>query len=404
MLIREVGDVMGYLVLLVLGGFFFVVPFALCWLEFWYLVMAMVLHRHFEEREGDPLQKRVKNRWRRMTVVDGLSLGLGFFFSSILLYELPEYDEAFWVGESYINAHTPISWDNGGIGLILLWLVGVAGIFLTSHACRKTLPPLLTVLALGANVLGIVVMTVYLVQLTTFEGGIMLLLFPLAHLLCAVRSLVLFVWHYTEQHLPKQDEIPSKVQFYAAELLRQSAKWMGLAVLGALPLLLICTVILLLCGQRPDAFIRAFTQTSDWRLSQQIAPPDLVYDAHYLCTVSLRGHRRLVRPLRYGIRQNHRIVVNRQLMAANAFEDLLMERTPRFHRLVRSLYDRYGYPVARHIRSAWSADVVYLLMKPLEWLFVAVLYLCDVKPENRIAVQYLPWEFQQKVREARKMG
>lgn len=74
------------------------------------------------------------------------------------------------------------------------------------------------------DVMGIVVMAVYWVQLTTFEGGIMLLLFPLAHLLCAVRSLVLFVWHYTEQHLPKQGEIPSKVQFYAAELLRQSAK------------------------------------------------------------------------------------------------------------------------------------------------------------------------------------
>ncbi|WP_343073709.1 DUF6688 family protein [Clostridium sp. YIM B02555] len=29
-------------------------------------------------------------------------------------------------------------------------------------------------------------------------------------------------------------------------------------------------------------------------------------------------------------------------------------------------------------------------MKPLEWLFLIVLYFCDVNPENRIAVQYLP--------------
>ena len=28
------------------------------------------------------------------------------------------------------------------------------------------------------------------------------------------------------------------------------------------------------------------------------------------------------------------------------------------------------------------------MMKPLEWLFLAVLYLVDEKPENRIAVQY----------------
>ena len=37
-----------------------------------------------------------------------------------------------------------------------------------------------------------------------------------------------------------------------------------------------------------------------------------------------------------------------------------------------------------------AADAVYLIMKPLEWLFVAVLYLFDAKPEDRIARQYLP--------------
>lgn len=37
---------------------------------------------------------------------------------------------------------------------------------------------------------------------------------------------------------------------------------------------------------------------------------------------------------------------------------------------------------------------MYLLMKPLEWIFVMILYLFDEKPENRIAGQYLPkgWE------------
>ena len=42
--------------------------------------------------------------------------------------------------------------------------------------------------------------------------------------------------------------------------------------------------------------------------------------------------------------------------------------------------------------SAWSADVVYLLMKPLEWIFVFVLYLFDERPEDRICKQYLPKE------------
>ena len=35
-------------------------------------------------------------------------------------------------------------------------------------------------------------------------------------------------------------------------------------------------------------------------------------------------------------------------------------------------------------------DIIYYLMKPLEWLFLLVLYLVDRKPENRIALQYIP--------------
>ena len=35
-------------------------------------------------------------------------------------------------------------------------------------------------------------------------------------------------------------------------------------------------------------------------------------------------------------------------------------------------------------------DVIYYLMKPLEWIFLLVLYLVDRKPENRIALQYIP--------------
>nr|AMP56013.1 hypothetical protein [uncultured bacterium] len=55
---------------------------------------------------------------------------------------------------------------------------------------------------------------------------------------------------------------------------------------------------------------------------------------------------------------------------------------------VRGLYDRYGFPVAKLIRSRWVADLVWVLMKPAEWIFLAVIYLTDRHPEDRIAVQY----------------
>ena len=92
------------------------------------------------------------------------------------------------------------------------------------------------------------------------------------------------------------------------------------------------------------------------------------------------------------MRRGEKIVVNRQLCVANAFEQLIQEKTPRFHRAIRTFYDTYGYPVSKHINSAWAADVVYVIMKPLEWIFIMVLYFYDEKPEDRIYSQYLPRE------------
>ena len=112
-------------------------------------------------------------------------------------------------------------------------------------------------------------------------------------------------------------------------------------------------------------------------------------DAHYLCTVALRGHKKLVRPTRMGLRRGERIVVNRQLCVANAFEQLLEERTPGSTGQCGSFMIRMATGL-RHIRTPLAADVAYLIMKPLEWLFVAALYLFDAKPEDRIARQYLP--------------
>ena len=106
-------------------------------------------------------------------------------------------------------------------------------------------------------------------------------------------------------------------------------------------------------------------------------------------TVAAGGHRKVVKPVRKGIRHGHEVIVNRQLCIANAFEQILEEKTPRFHKLVRGVYDRYGFPVARLIKSKWIADIIYIMMKPLEWIFLAVIYMSDVHPENRIETQYM---------------
>lgn len=59
-----------------------------------------------------------------------------------------------------------------------------------------------------------------------------------------------------------------------------------------IPLLGILLIILVIFGQSPDSIIKAFTETSDWTLSQEISPPPIEdYSGHYLCTVALKGHK-----------------------------------------------------------------------------------------------------------------
>ncbi len=216
----------------------------------------------------------------------------------------------------------------------------------------------------------------------------LLWLLPLNFIIIAARTVRQVVWQKAEIDRKQMRHAEPRKLRRLSHLLDRAANWPWLALILALPLLGAMIAILALFGQEPDSVIKAWAETADWTLSQKIAPQNIQQDQHYLCTVAAGGHRKGVKPLRTGKRHRHRVVVNRQLCIANAFEQLLEERVPRFHRLVRGLYDKTGYPIAKHIRSPYLADAIYVIMKPLEWAFLAVLYLCDAKPENRIAVQY----------------
>ena len=138
---------------------------------------------------------------------------------------------------------------------------------------------------------------------------------------------------------------------------------------------------------RADGALRVFTRTCGYGLST--VPIEILPGGHYLCTVAARGHPWLVKPERIGVRRGTRIVVNRQLAIANAFEDLLHERWPRGGRVARRIYDRLAWPVSHHLRRAWLADLTYLAMKPAEWGFALALLLCDREdPERRISRMY----------------
>ncbi len=341
-----------------------------------------------------------------------LAFATGIFYSLILywLWSPRPWDESIWTYGDISSLHEPFSREH------LLTMLLLFGVGLISYAFLKSrkekAAPLAVVLSMSGVYLGILTNVMMLIQLfgsvaadtpftnCMFPDVVFFMLVPFNYILLAVALLVRVIRDQSrrlqEQTIwemeRKEESYKSGILGNCNRLLERSGNWALYALLLTLPLLCMIMGLLLLFGQKPDSAIRVFTETSDWTLSTKISPPPVEAGAHYLCTVALQGHESLVKPTRMGIRRGEIIVVNRQLCVANAFEQLLEERMPRFHRSLRNFYDTYGYPVSRHIKTPFTADVIYLLMKPLEWLFLIVLYLIDEKPENRIATQYLPFK------------
>ncbi len=379
--------------LLAIGGlfgspvtFFFTAPLAaIC--VFLPPILTVVNFLFLLVNTGKGLLRQAAWKIECLTWALGIPLTALFYFLVIGDNEYEGIVFADWWEQIYTTqTHYPVKLDAIPTVTVLA-VVGFAGYLLLRLIPVQKQPPLVTALAIAMTYLGAAVSVVWIVQIIGV-GILPMAILPANAVLLYARTLRLTVqdkWRLLKK--AEADGEGSRLPRLSRLFLRAGLLpvW---GLLLALPLLGVLVLILTLFGQQPDAFIRAWTDTADWTLSQRIPPPSVPYDAHYLCTVAAGGHGKVVKPLRTGKRHGHEVIVNRQLCVANAFEQLLEERTPRFHRFVRKNYDRYGLPVARLIRTKFAADVVYILMKPAEWIFLAVLYLFDRKPENRIAVQY----------------
>lgn len=340
-----------------------------------------------ETDTGESMKKRP-----RLILFDLVILVLGILYSLIYLSLLQEaVFQADWTETLYnTEKHTPIN-TQCNITILVIIGIGLLGYMVVNLVKLEKMPPLLLVLGMSAMYLATGLSIVWGIQVYDTETlmDLYLLLLPCNCVLITARVVSEKVQEWKEIPHEENEKVQKGILGQCSKLLEKSTLWPVLAFVLMIPLLGILIAILVLFGQAPDAVIRAFTQTSDWNLSQRVAPQNVMYDEHYLCTVAAGGHEKVVKPIRLGKRHGHEVIVNRQLCIANAFEQILEERTPRFHKAVRHFYDTCGFPVAKLIRSRYVADLVYFLMKPLEWLFLIVLYLTDAKPENRIAVQYL---------------
>lgn len=376
--VKYLGDLENAAELVIIGafiGFFVVLPIALTLVEGVLLLQSSQWQR----------------RRKRFRAWDLTVFSLGCCFNAIYMSFF--YDVQFdknWT-DRLMNAqtHTPV-YTQAILTVMILAFVGLAGYLAVDFIPLCKIPPLLLVLGLAAMYLGTLESILWTIQVCMWEQTLdfLLLLLPLCCIMITARTVLAKIQEWKSITGTETRVYQNPVLNLCSRVLRRAHLWPLLALILMWPLLGILIGVLFLLGQEPDAVIKAWTETSDWRLSQRVAPQNVHHDEHYLCTVAAGGHRRIVKPVRRGIRHGHEVIVNRQLCIANAFEQVLEERTPRLHRAVRRFYDTCGFPVARLIHSRYTADVVYFLMKPLEWLFLAVLYLTDACPENRIAIQY----------------
>ncbi len=346
---------------------------------------------------------------KKSVLFELIAFGCGLLYMALgwIVWAPIKYDQPINRMMAFSSVHEPVSQEH--ISTLVTFAIAGFISYLILKFAGTHLAPLAKVFCIGGIYGGVIINILFLIQLLCFarpegissiqageENFFYVYLECLVPILFLIHVICMFKNFIREQAKEQKKAEYGEKGFLAKcnQFLCKGANLYWAALFAMIPLYGIVICILCIFGQKPDSVIKAFTETSDWILSKEISPPPVEYDAHYLCTVSLQGHRGLVKPIRYGIRRGNRIVVNRQLCVANAFEQLLEERIPRFHKAVRHFYDTYGYPISKWITNPWSADVVYLLMKPLEWIFVMLLYLFDEKPENRIAGQYLPkgWE------------
>lgn len=263
-------------------------------------------------------------------------------------------------------------------GLIKLWYKG------------RALPPLLFSLFVVFVVIGIPISIAVIMQTSTNteQSGETFLFALLPFSYIVISLIVLFKLVIAEAIVASTKTYRNKYLNLLNQKLAKTENqplWI-FAVL--IPVFAIIVAILMLFGQDANSITKVFTETTSWTFSQKTHPPFLGHEGHYLCTVAVCGTPAIVKPLRLGKRHGHEIIVNRQLLIANAFEELIQENAPRLHKVIRGFYDKYGYPLSRKITTAKASNAVYILMKPLEYFFLMMLYLCSAKPEEKINKQY----------------
>lgn len=107
------------------------------------------------------------------------------------------------------------------------------------------------------------------------------------------------------------------------------------------------------------------------------------HDQCFVVSASMKGHCSVVGPFFKVSRNNCICSANKQLIIFWSFEDFLKLRFPKFHYRMPFAYNRIGPFLARKICNKIFADFVYLVLKPLEILFVIFFFFKDLSIKRK---------------------
>ncbi len=283
--------------------------------------------------------------------------------------------------------------------LIILYSIG----FVINIFRRKVFPPFAELILNTLLILGLLLNILFCIQFTSVEVGPFLWVFGNLPIIFLLLINLTENQHLLRQHI-EENELDTNGLFGRVSLsilkLNPFLKYPILTIL-LVPVIILLSLFLILFGQKPDSMIKAFTDTYKQGFSQLDHLCDNVEcGGHFLCSVGANGHKEIVQPIRYGERNGNKIICTRQLLVSNAFEEFLQEKFPIGHKIIRRNYNKVGNVVHQHyhlFNNKFVSDTVYLLMKPLELVFLLTLYTFDHKPENRIASQYLSKSDKEKI-------
>jgi hypothetical protein len=291
------------------------------------------------------------------------------------------------------NGYSPISKDHS-FSFLTFFFLSIIAIYKIWKKGRKQ-PPLLLVFFLACIIIGVVINVFLAIQLSSrndgeqyidSSSGQFMMIAPITHIL--VSLILLFSIVKDESLQADERSFKNKILNQLNNRIQKSKMLPIWSLLALLPIFIIITLILILFGQEYDSLSKVFSETTTWHFSQETHPPYLDHQGHYLCTVAACGTPKVVKPIRLGNRNGNEIIVNRQLLIANAFEDLIMRKYPKVHKVIRRNYDKYGYPLSKDINTKLKSNLTYVVMKPIEWAFLIYIYVTSEKPEKLINEQY----------------